>query len=291
MKRKLLALGLGLIMIMGIGGCKSSTTDASTITPSSGENDAKLSGTISVIGSTTIQPLAESISDLLNKTQPDLTVEIQGNGSGPGIKAIIDGTADIGMASRELKEEEKSQGIDEHIVAYDGIALIVNPKNKVENLTSQQIKDIFEGTITNWKEVGGNDAEIIVVSREAGSGTRGAFEEIIKLTKKDGEAVVSSLKSDALIQEGNGAIKASLASKENAISYMSEGYIDESVKALKVDNVECTVDNIKTGSYKVSRPLLLITKGELSKETKSYIDCFLSDEGQTIVSEKYITVK
>lgn len=290
MKQKLLTLVTGLIMMMGIGGCSSASATSNDTTVSDSANQENLSGTVNIIGSTTIQPLAESISGLLNETYPELSIEIQGVGSSAGIKAVIDGTTDIGMASRELKAEEKTESIDEHIVAYDGIAVIVNPSNGVTDLTSEQIKKIFEGEITNWKDVGGKDAEIIVVSREAGSGTRSAFEEMMKLTKKDGDKDVSSLKTDAIIAEGNGAIKANLASKENAIAYMSEGYLDDSVKALKIDSVECTIDNIKSGTYKISRPLLLITKGEVSKEAQAFIDCFLSDRGQEIVSKNYITV-
>lgn len=295
MKKRLSILAVGLIMLLGVSGCNNSA-NATEITSTSQttanvSSEIKLSGTIGINGSTTIQPLADSIAELLNETQADLTIEVQGTGSSTGIKGVLNGTSDIGMASRELKAEEKAEGIDEHLVAYDGIAVIVNPANTVENLTSAQIKDIFEGTITNWKDVGGKDADIIVVSREAGSGTRSAFEEMLKLTKKDGDAEVSSLKSDALIADGNGPIKASLASKENAIAYMSEGYLDESIKALKVDDVECTVENIKASTYKISRPLLLVTKGEISKESQAFIDCFLSDEGQKIVAEKYITVK
>lgn len=290
MKQKLLTLVTGLIMMMGIGGCSSASATLNDTTVSNSSNQENLSGTVNIIGSTTIQPLAESISGLLNETYPELSIEIQGVGSSAGIKAVIDSTTDIGMTSRELKAEEKAEDIDEHIVAYDGIAVIVNPSNEVTDLTSEQIKKIFEGEITNWKDVGGKDAEIIVVSREAGSGTRSAFEEMMKLTKKDGDKDVSSLNTDAIIAEGNGAIKANLASKENAIAYMSEGYLDDSVKALKIDSVECTIDNIKSGTYKISRPLLLITKGEVSKEAQTFIDCFLSDRGQEIVSKNYITV-
>ncbi len=293
MKIKFLSIAMSLMMMMGLGGCGNSSANASdstTVANTTIVQEEKLSGTVSVNGSTTVQPLAESIAELLNKTHPKLEIEIQATGSSGGIKAASNGTTEIGMSSRELKPEEKD-GITEHIVAYDGIAVIVNPSNGVSDLTSAQIKDIFEGTITNWSEVGGKDAEIVVVSREAGSGTRGAFEELLKLTKKDGDRDVSSLKEDALIADSNGAIKVNLASKENAISYMSEGYLDNTVKALKVDGIECTVSNIKEGSYKISRPLLLITKGELSKQAQAFIDCFLSDAGQEIVADKYITVK
>jgi phosphate transport system substrate-binding protein len=306
MKKKLLALTMGLLMLVGVGGCgaskaetttaasKAATTAAaskSDTTAAATKAEAQLSGTVSVVGSTTVQPLAESIAKLLNKTQPKLEIEIQGVGSGAGIKATMDGTANVGMSSRELKAEEKA-GIKETIIAYDGIAVIVNPKNTASALTMEQVKKIFEGDITNWKEVGGADAPIIVVSREAGSGTRSAFEEIVKLTKKDGDKDVSSVKADALIAEGNGAIKASLASKENAIAYLSEGYVDSSVKALKVNDVECTVPNIKSGTYKISRPLLLITKGDATPQAKAFIDSFLSDAGQKLVEEgNYIKVK
>lgn len=292
MKIKFLILAVGIAMTFGIAGCSSaSSADITNLNTDKIQSEQNISGTVSIIGSTTVQPLAESVTVLFNEKYPDISVEIQGVGSGAGIKAVIDGTTDIAMASRELKAEEKSQNIDEHVVAYDGIAVIVNPSNKVENLTTEQIKQIFEGEITNWKDVGGNDSDIIVISREAGSGTKSAFEELVKLTKTDENGKeVSSLKADALVADGNGAIESNIASKENAIGYMSEGYLNESVKALNIDSVECTVENIKNGDYKLSRPLLLLTKGDVSKQAQLYIDLFMSDEGQKIVSEKYIPV-
>ena len=287
MKNKMAAILMTAVMVIGLGACGGNTN--AQISTKQGNSAKDLKATVSVNGSTTVQPLAEEIAQLLNKTYPNLEIEIQGTGSGTGIKSVSQGSCDIGMSSRELKDTET--GIDTHVVAYDGIAAIVNPNNPVKNLTSQQLKDIFEGTIKNWKEVGGNDADIIVISREAGSGTRSAFEELLKLTKKDGDKEVSSLKEDALIAEGNGAIKASIASKENAVSYMSLGYLDDSVKAISIDDVECTVENIKAGTYKISRPLLLLTSGQISEGAQAFLDCFLSEEGQKIVSEKYITVK
>jgi len=248
---------------------------------------------ISVVGSTSVQPLAQELADEYSKN--GAVIDIQGVGSSAGIKAAIDGTCDIGTSSRELKADEKASGVKEYIIAYDGIAVVVNPKNIITNLTADQVTKIFKGEIKNWNEVGGVDKEIIVVSREAGSGTRGAFEEIMKLEKeieKDGKKVkASALYEKAQVAEGNGAIKQNIASKENAIGYLSIGFIDNTVKASKIDGIDATEANVKAKTYKVMRPFLMLTKGEEKPEVKAFLEFIMGETGQKIVSEKYITIK
>lgn len=264
-------------------GCSNSNNSENSQGDVNTEQDGgKISGTVSVNGSTTILPVAQSIADDFTSVQPDISVEIQGTGSSVGIKSVYDKSADIGAASRELKEEEKSWGLTEHIIAYDGIAIAIHPSNPITNLDKDSVKKIFSGEVTNWKDVGGNDSEIIVISREEGSGTRDAFKEILG---------IDDFVSNALISNSNGAVKTTLSSKENGIAYISLGIVDDTVKAIDIDDIKPTIDTIKSGEYKVSRPLLMLTNGELSKATQSYLDFVLSEEGQKIVSEHYISVK
>ena len=284
--KKLIAGLCILAMAFSMTACSgSSTTDenAGNGTTTEAEGTEGTTGTVSVVGSTTVQPVAQSIADEFASVEPGISVEVQGIGSSAGIKAAIDGTADIGASSRELKEEEKSTGITEHVLAYDGIAVVVNKENTVKDLDSETVKKIFEGEITNWSEVGGNDEDIIVISRESGSGTRDAFEEMMELTEEVDGATVPTLREDALICEGNGSVKASVASKTNAIAYLSLGYVDDAMNTVSIDGVV-------PSEYKISRPLLLVTKGEISEAAQKYLDYCL-DEGQTIVSESYISIK
>ncbi|WP_070001051.1 phosphate ABC transporter substrate-binding protein [Cellulosilyticum sp. I15G10I2] len=263
---------------------QSNTTQTAETKP---EETKKGSVKISIVGSTTVAEPMEQLAAKYKELGNTDNVEIQGVGSSAGIKAAIDGTADIGMSSRELKEEEKA-GIVETVIAYDGIAVVVHPSNGVSDLTKAQVKDIFEGTITNWKEVGGNDQDIVVVVREAGSGTRGAFEEILKLID---ENKASTVVETAVVAEGTGAVMASVATKEAAIGFVSEGFLDDTVKPVSVDGVEPTVENIKASKYTISRPLILITKPDVKKEAQAVIDFILGNEGQKVMAEKYIPVK
>lgn len=249
-------------------------------------------GKVSVVGSTSVSPLAQSLADEFNKTQPDLKIDIQGVGSTAGIKAISDGTTDIGMSSRELSTSEKALNLKETVIALDGIAMIVNPANSIQDIKKDDILKIYKGEIKNWKELGGADQEIIVVSREVGSGTRGAFEELLKLQKKEGDKTISLLVDNALIAEGNGAVLANVAGKANAIGYMSLGMVDETkVRKVKVDGVEASEANLKANQYTIARPFLMLTKAEPTKEAKAYLDFILSEAGQKIVAKDYISVK
>ncbi|SHH98881.1 phosphate ABC transporter substrate-binding protein [Clostridium grantii] len=290
MKKRILSVILGISLVVALVGCGSNNATNNS-TSNAGEESAvesKLEGTVAVVGSTSVQPLAQELADAFSEIEPGIQVDIQGVGSSAGVKAANEGTADIGTSSRELKEEEKGYGLTEHIIAYDGIAIVVSPNNTVEDLTTEQIAQIFKGEITNWSEVGGADADILVVSREDGSGTRGAFEELVKLLDENDASLV---RADALIADGNGAVKANVASKENAIGYVSLEYLDDTLKAVKVDDVEVSVENIKAGTYKISRPFLMLTNGELNEATQAYLDFIMSDAGQEIVGEKLITVK
>ncbi len=256
------------------------------------QGEAKLEGTVTVVGSTSVQPLAQNLADAFESVEPGIKVDIQGVGSSAGVKAAHEGTANIGTASRELKSAEEEWGLTKHVIARDGIAVVVHPSNSVSDLSQETITKIFKGEIKNWKEVGGADKDIIVISREAGSGTRGAFEEIMKLLEKNAEGKkVSVVREDAIFAEGNGAVKANVAKKETAIGYVSLGYLDDSIKALKVDGVDATVENIKSEQYPVARPFLMLTKGEIDAHVKAYLDFIMSDDGQAIVAEKFISVK
>ena len=300
---KLLALiGAGILAVTTLVACGNS--DATTAQPSvtessaaestvaassevaSTETTADLSGSISMVGSTSMEKLANALSEAFMEEYPDVTVTAEFVGSGAGIEAVTNGTADIGNSSRSLKDEEKAAGVVENVVAIDGIAVCVDPANEVADLTKEQLTNIYNGTVTNWKEVGGADEPIIVIGREAGSGTRGAFEELVDL--KDACKYANELDS-------TGAVIAKVASTPGAIGYASLDALDDSVKALSLEGVEATAENIKAGNYFLSRPFVMATKGEISEQNdlvQAWFDFVLGDEGQQIASEVgLITVK
>ena len=239
--------------------------------------DADLSGSISMVGSTSMEKFANALSEAFMEKYPKVTVTAEFVGSGAGIEAVSNGTADIGNSSRNLKDEEKAKGVAENIVAIDGIAVVVDPANTVEDLTKDQLTSIYDGTVTNWKDVGGNDAPIVVVGREPGSGTRGAFEELLKLE----DACKYSNELDS-----TGAVMAKVASTPGSIGYVSLDVLDDTVKALKLDGAEPTEENIKAGKYFLSRPFVMATKGEISEQSdlvKALFDFIYSDEGSELV--------
>lgn len=233
-----------------------------------------------------MEKLANALSEAFMEKYPDVTVTAEFVGSGAGVEAVTNGTADIGNSSRSLKDEEKAAGVVENVVAIDGIAVCVDPANEVANLTKEQLTNIYNGTITNWKEVCGADEPIIVIGREAGSGTRGAFEELVDL--KDACKYANELDS-------TGAVIAKVASTPGAIGYASLDALDDSVKALSLEGVEATAENIKAGNYFLSRPFVMATKGEISEQNdlvQAWFDFVLGDEGQQVASEVgLITVK
>ena len=301
---KLLALiGAGILAVTTLVACgnsdaaantassaEASTVAESTVAASSeaapAEATADLSGSISMVGSTSMEKLANALSEAFMEEYPDVTVTAEFVGSGAGIEAVTNGTADIGNSSRSLKDEEKAAGVVENVVAIDGIAVCVDPANEVADLTKEQLTNIYNGTVTNWKEIGGADEPIIVIGREAGSGTRGAFEELVDL--KDACKYANELDS-------TGAVIAKVASTPGAIGYASLDALDDSVKALSLEGVEATAENIKAGNYFLSRPFVMATKGEISEQNdlvQAWFDFVLGDEGQQVASEVgLITVK
>ena len=202
------------------------------------QEPAVSSETITIAGSTTIQPLAELFAEEFMAKNSNVRVDVQGGGSSVGVKAAGQKTADIGMASREIKDSEMTEfpEIKVFVIARDGIAIVANADVAVDNLTIEQIKGIFGGTITNWKEVGGADANIIVVSREEGSGTRSAFEEMVL-----GEEVLMT--ETAILQPSNGSIRTNVSTTPNAVGYLSFGHLDDTVKAISVEGVAPTEEN------------------------------------------------
>jgi len=285
-----LVIGALLVALL-VAGCSSPTP-----TPTAEPNDApatqvpatvapvvEADGTISAAGSTTVQPLAQLLGEAFVAANPGVRIEVQGGGSSVGVKSAVQGTADIGMASREIKasELEEYPNMQVFAIAYDGIAPVVHPDVAVDGLTLEQVRDIFAGKITNWQEVGGSDALIVVVAREEGSGTRDAFDELVM-----GEELITDL---ALLQQSNGAVRTTVATTPDAIGFLSFGYLDESVKAVAVDGAAPTAANVKNGSYPVVRPLNMVTDGEPEGLVKSWLDWILSEAGQAIVAaEGYI---
>ena len=269
-KRLIAAVSVVIVASSLIIGCGSGDT-----TISKKVNDT----TIAISGSTSVGPLVELEEEEFEANNQDVTIEINQTGSSSGIKDTISGTTEIGMSSRELTDEE-SKNLKEVTIAVDGIGVVVNKNNPVKNLTLEQIKDIFTGKITNWSEVGGEDKEIVVVSREEGSGTRTAFQEILNYSTED-------TVKNAIVNNSTGATKVMVEENDNAIGYMSIGYIDDSIASVNVDGVEATADNVKSGEYKIQRPFLLVYKeGALSEEGQEFIDFILSDKGQAIVAEE-----
>lgn len=255
--------------------------------PANDNKGPALSGTVTIAGSTSVQPLSEELATAFMAKNSGVRVEVAGGGSGAGVKAAQTKTADIGSASRELKAEET--GIKGMAIAIDGIAVIVNPNNGVGDITLAQVKDIFSGKITNWKEVGGKDSQIVVVNREEGSGTRGAFEEIV-LQKGDKVAFTDK----AIIQNSTGAVREAVSQDVNAIGYISIGGMNSSVKTVKIEGNDASVDNIKVKKYPIARPFNYVINEvqTLSPQAQAYVDFVLSSEGQKIVEENgYIKVK
>ena len=237
--------------------------------------------TITEAGSTTVQPLAEKLATVFMDSHPDVKVIIQGGGTSTGIKSCNDGTVDIGAASRELKSSEPA--LVTHLLARDGIAIVTHASNSVSGLTTEQVRDIYAGNITNWSEVGGDDHNIVVVAREEGSGTRTAFEELVM------EGVL--ITEDAILQISNGNVRTAASTTPYSIGFLSFGYADTSVKSLAIDGVAGTAENAKNGTYPIVRPLYFLTKEEPTGVVKDFIDFCLGPEGQDIVEDEgYIRV-
>ncbi len=272
----LMIIAVIAISLAGSGCTDNEDTDTS-------QNSMKLQ----IAGSTTVLPIAEECARIFMENNPGSQVYVSGGGSSHGVKSVAEGVVDIGDASRDLKDSEKEQYTDlvTHAVAKDGVAIIVHPSNTINDLTITQLQGIYTGEITNWKDVGGEDIEIMVVSREGGSGTRDCFEQVVlKPIEKD-------VTEYAIIQDSNGKVRTTITGSEQGIGFISLGYVNSDVKAVNLDGTEPTIENIRSNNYAISRTLWMITKGNPDENEQAFLDFVLSEEGQNIVSEvHYITL-
>jgi len=279
-----MALCLTAVLTFGLAACSTNTgstlpsksttqTTQSTIQTSG----AALSGKITMAGSTSMEKLSNALAEAFMEENRGVTVTAEFTGSSAGIESLLAGSVDIGNASRKLKNSEAGSGAVENIVAIDGIAVVVNPNNSVQDLTQEQLTSIYKGEITNWSELGGSDEPIVVVGREAGSGTRGAFEEILKIQ----DACKYALELDS-----TGTVVAKVASTAGAIGYVSLDMVDDTVTALKLDGVEAAAGQIKAGDYFLARPFVMATKGEISEQSElvqAIFEYIYSDAGTELI--------
>lgn len=234
------------------------------------------SHTLDVIGSNSVQPFAELLAEEFNQKQRGFVVDVQGGGSTVGVQATRDGIADIGMVSRSLKKEEQAEGFRAVTIARDGLAIVVHPSNPISGLSVKQIRAMFAGELTDWSQVGGSGGPIRLIVREESSGTREAF---MTLVMGKGQRVSRK----AISQDSNGAIKELVKEDRHSIGFMSLGLVTKELKALRVDDVSATVENVVTGTYPLVRPFLFITKAEPSPEATKFIEYVLSPEAQAVL--------
>lgn len=264
---------------------ESSTSESSTSESSASESSessasgevSQMGGSVSTDGSTSMEHLMGIYQEVYTELS-GTTINYNPTGSGSGITAVTEGRCDIGLASRDLKEEEAASGLTGHIVAIDGIAIIVNPENPVADLSVEQIKQLYTGEVTNWSEVGGNDGEVVVIGRESGSGTRDGFEEVV-------DAADACVYNQELTSTG--AVIAAVASNPNAIGYASLSAVDDTVKTLTVGGVECSEETIQSGDYAVQRNFVMVTNDneELSPEAEAFLNWALSEDADEYVRE------
>lgn len=282
MNKKLISLIAGVALTAAATGCSQTATSsvAGTDSSAAGTSASKasateeLSGTLSMNGSTSMEKVIKAVNGAFMEKNKGVTVNLNLTGSGTGIQEASEGKCDIGNSSRKLKDEE-AEKLDATVVGLDGIALVVNPVNKLEDITLQDLAKVYSGEITNWKELGGDDKAIVVIGREDGSGTRDGFESIVMGDKEP---------KYAQELESTGSVINAVATTDGAIGYASLANVDETVKALKVGGVEATEENVKSGTYEVQRPFICATlKGSDNKLVKAYLDFILSEEGQALV--------
>ncbi len=235
------------------------------------------SGTVATDGSTSMEEVIGALGEAFSETNDGITFTYNPSGSSSGISAVAEGRCDIGLSSRDLKDEEKESGLQETVLAYDGIAVIVNPENPVSDLDLETIAKIYTGEITNWSEVGGNDAEIVLIGREAGSGTRDGFESITETED------ICQYRQELT---STGDVITTVASNPDAIGYASVASIKDSVKALTVGGVEATEESIKNGSYVIQRPFIMVTRTdtELSEAAQKFYDYAISEDAKEIIT-------
>ena len=267
--KKLICIALSAALALCLAACGGGSEEI--------EIGAALSGTVSTDGSTSMEKVIGGLGEMFMEMNSGITFTYNPTGSGTGIKAVKDGTCDIGLSSRYLKDSEKAEGLKETVVAIDGIAVIVNPGNTVANLTLEQIAGIYKGEITYWKDVGGSDSEIVLIGREENSGTRDGFESITDT--EDACKYRQELTS-------NGAVLTAVAENANAIGYISLSSVKDTVKAISVNGVVPSEATIKDGSYPVQRPFVLVTKEgvALSKTAQEFFDFVTSDKANEIIS-------
>lgn len=281
--RKSILLIVSVLLVAALtAACTATSTPSAPVSEPTAEN-----ATVSVSGSTTVQPLAEKLAEAYMAENNSVRIDVQGGGSSVGVKAAGEGTSNIGMASREIKESELTEfpNLEIFVIARDGIAIVAHPDVNVSDLTVEQVRDIFSGKVTNWKDLGGDDQNIIVVSREEGSGTRGAFEEMVM-----GEDAL--IAATAILQPSNGSIRTTVSTTPYSVGYLSFGYLDETVKKISIGGVAPTEPNAADGTYPIVRPLNMLTSGEPAGAVKAFLDFILSEAGQKLVVEDgYIPVK
>jgi len=278
MKRLLTTIGLLAYTAFAIA-CAGSS-------PEAGGDKGANSNRVTINGSTTVVPIGQKTVEVFNRKHPEVKISISGTGSGDGIKALLDGTTDIAMSSREMEGSEKQQttakgiNLKEQVIAWDGIVPIVNPENPVTNLTLAQLKDIYTGKVTDWKDVGGKPGTIVVVSRDSSSGTYKSWGEMV-LGKE------SRVMPAAQLQASSGAVAETVAKTPNAIGYVGIGYTNNpSIKSVSVDTVKASADTVLSKTYKIARPLYMFTNGEPKGMAAEYLKFVLSPEGQQIVKEE-----
>ena len=281
--KKILAFALSAVMALALlAGCGNQTDNNSSSNDNGGDAGdtpaASVSGTVSTDGSTSMEKVIGALSESYMAANKDVTVNYNPTGSGAGITAVQEGTCDIGLSSRALKDEEKAAGLKETVLAYDGIAIIVHPDNPVSDLSIEQIAKLYTGEITNWKDVGGSDAEVVLIGREAASGTRDGFESITGT--KDKCQYRQELTS-------TGDVITAVSQNPDAIGYASLAAIKDSVKALSVDGVTPSETTVKDGNYQVQRPFVLVTvEGKaLSAAAQSFFDYATSADAADIIAK------
>lgn len=279
-----MAVAMTAAMVVGLTACGSAKEETQTTTQNiqpeqvaTADSVTEVSGTITMAGSTSMEKLANAVAESFMAKYPNVTVTAEFTGSSAGVESVLSGSVDIGNASRALKDSEKENGAVENIVAIDGIAVVTDVTNAVTDLTKEQLVSIYTGQTTNWSELGGTDSAIVVVGREAGSGTRGAFEELLEIEEQC---------TYANELDSTGAVMAKVSSTPGAIGYVSLDVIDDTVKAFSLEGVEATAENIKAGNYFLSRPFVMATKGEIAEQGAAVQELFnylASEEGKEVI--------
>lgn len=272
-------LTASLCAVIGMAALTGCGSNNSSDSGESGDSGSKQ--TITIAGSTSVQPLSEVLAEKYGKKHSDVKIDVQGGGSGQATKSLKEGICQIGALSREVESEEKDVVGKEYTIAKDGVAIIVNKDVGIKDISLDQLKQIYTGKVTNWKDVGGKDADIAVISREEGSGTREAFTEKTGVTEGDKDKTTK----DAIVQSSTGAVVKTVKSTPDSIGYVSLEAVDDSVKAVTVEGVKASADTVLDGTYKIQRPFIYIVGDKVDNATQDYIDYVMSSEGQKEVEK------